>query len=278
MTDRLAPGWLNARPIAHRGLHDRTAGIPENTIAAAKAAIAGGYAIECDVQLSRDGEAMVFHDAGLGRLTGADGLVRERDAADLGQLTVLGSAERVPTLPEFLETIAGRTPLIVEVKTRFDGDLALARRTAEIVAAYDGPLAVKSFDPVIVGALAGLVPGIPRGIVAESRHDDPSYASLTEAQRHGLGQLLHFSESRPDFLSWRVDDLPNAATHSLPPSRADAGDGLDRAQRGADAPRADPCRPDGVRGLPALIRDGPASGTRRTGAPGRRAPPTGIRR
>ena len=91
MSDRLAPGWLTARPIAHRGLHDRNAGIPENTVAAAEAAIGGGYAIECDVQLSRDGEAMVFHDAGLGRLTGADGLVRERDAADLAGLTVLGS-------------------------------------------------------------------------------------------------------------------------------------------------------------------------------------------
>ncbi|AWN45852.1 glycerophosphodiester phosphodiesterase [Methylobacterium terrae] len=213
MTDRLAPDWLTARPIAHRGLHDRAAGIPENTVAAAEAAISGGYAIECDVQLSRDGEAMVFHDAGLGRLTGADGPVRERDAADLKTLTVLGSGEAVPTLPEFLSRIAGRTPLIVEVKTRHDGDLALARRTAEVVAAYDGPVAVKSFDPIVVGALADLVPGIPRGIVAESGHDDPAYAALTEAQRHGLGQLLHFSESRPDFLSWRVDDLPNAATH-----------------------------------------------------------------
>ncbi|MGE7415185.1 glycerophosphodiester phosphodiesterase [Methylobacterium tarhaniae] len=213
MSDRLAPGWLTARPIAHRGLHDRNAGIPENTVAAAEAAIEGGYAIECDVQLSRDGEAMVFHDAGLGRLTGADGLVRERDAADLGQLTVLGSAERVPTLPDFLATIAGRTPLVIEVKTRHDGDLALARRTAEVVAAYGGPVALKSFDPAIVAALADLAPGIPRGIVAESRHDDPAYASLTEAARHGLANLLHLSESRPDFLSWRVDDLPNAATH-----------------------------------------------------------------
>ncbi|MGF3025131.1 glycerophosphodiester phosphodiesterase family protein [Methylobacterium aquaticum] len=213
MTDRLAPDWLTARPIAHRGLHDRVAGIPENTIAAAEAAIAGGYAIECDVQLSRDGEAMVFHDAGLGRLTGADGLVRERDAAALGQLTVLGSAERVPTLAEFLQTIAGRTPLVIEVKARFDGDLTLARRTAEVAAAYDGPVALKSFDPAIVGALADLAPGLPRGIVAESHHDDPAYAALTEAQRHGLANLLHVSESRPDFLSWRVDDLPNAATH-----------------------------------------------------------------
>ena len=66
-----APDWLTARPIAHRGLHDRAASRPENTLAAARAAVAGGFAIECDVQLSADGEAMVFHDAALGRLTEA---------------------------------------------------------------------------------------------------------------------------------------------------------------------------------------------------------------
>ncbi len=227
---------------------------------------------------------MVFHDAGLGRLTGADGPVRERDAADLGQLTVLGSAERVPTLPEFLETIAGRTPLIVEVKTRHDGDLALARRTAEIVAAYDGPVAVKSFDPVIVGALADLIPGIPRGIVAESRHDDPSYATLTEAQRHGLGQLLHVAESRPDFLSWRVDDLPNAATHlcrllgRMPVMtwtvRTDAQVRLARRMPTRWCSRASvPDQGFAGRALTAW----PEAGTRRTGASGRPAPPRGTR-
>ncbi|MGY2050531.1 glycerophosphodiester phosphodiesterase family protein [Methylobacterium sp. JK268] len=213
MNPPLAPDWLTARPIAHRGLHDRAAGIPENTIAAAEAAIAGGYAIECDVQLSRDGEAMVFHDDGLGRLAGEPGRVRERDAAALAALAVAGSAERIPSLPDFLARIAGRTPLVIEVKSRFDGDLALARRVAAVVAAYAGPVALKSFDPAIVGALADLAPGLPRGIVAESRQDDPSYAGLSEAARTGLAQLLHFAESRPDFLSWRVDDLPNAPTH-----------------------------------------------------------------
>ncbi|ACA20795.1 glycerophosphoryl diester phosphodiesterase [Methylobacterium sp. 4-46] len=217
MTPALAPAWLTARPIAHRGLHDRAAGLPENSLAAAEAAIALGYAIECDVQLSRDGEAMVFHDEALGRLCGAPGLVRERDAADLAGLSLLGGPERVPTLPAFLSRIAGRTPLVVEVKSRFDGDLALARRTAEVVAAYAGPVALKSFDPAVVAALADLAPGLPRGIVAESRRENDAeegaYAGMSPEARASLAHLLHFAESRPDFLSWRVDDLPNAATH-----------------------------------------------------------------
>ncbi|ACL62196.1 glycerophosphodiester phosphodiesterase family protein [Methylobacterium nodulans] len=213
MTPPLAPDWLTARPIAHRGLHDRAAGIPENTLAAAEAAIAGGYAIECDVRLSGDGEAMVFHDEALGRLTGETGLVRERRAEDLARLALMGSAERIPSLPDFLGRIAGRTPLVIEVKSRHDGDLALTRRVAAIVAGYEGPVALKSFDPLVVGVLADLAPGVPRGIVAESRQDDPAYALMTAEARLSLAHLLHFAESRPDFLSWRVDDLPNAATH-----------------------------------------------------------------
>ncbi|WP_373875343.1 glycerophosphodiester phosphodiesterase family protein [Methylobacterium trifolii] len=187
---------------------------PENTIAAARAAIQAGCAIECDVQISRDGEAMVFHDEGLGRLTGAAEPVASKTAADLGTLCVAGSAERIPTLPELLAAIAGAVPLIVEVKSRFDGALALTRRVAEVLAAYDGPVALKSFDPKVVAALRGLVPEkIPRGIVAESRQDDPAYAALPESERRSLAELLHFDETRPDFLSWRVDDLPCAATH-----------------------------------------------------------------
>ena len=112
-----APAWLTARPIAHRGLHDRAAGIPENTLAAARAAIAGGYAIECDVQISADGEAMVFHDEALGRLTGAVALVAETRTDALRSLAVAGSSETIPTLPDTLAAIAGRVPLVVEVKS-----------------------------------------------------------------------------------------------------------------------------------------------------------------
>lgn len=210
---RHAPAWLTARPIAHRGLHDRADDVPENTVAAAEAAIRGGYGIECDVQISADGEAMVFHDEALGRLTPASEAVASLSATDLGHLPVAGTDARIPTLPRFLTAIGGRTPLIVEVKSRFTGDLRLARRVAEVLAAYDGPVAVKSFDPGIVAALADLAPGIPRGIVGETTQDDPAYAALPQASRRALSDLLHLAESRPDFLSWRVDDLPCAPAH-----------------------------------------------------------------
>lgn len=207
------PAWLVARPIAHRGLHDRAAGIPENTLAAADAAIAGDFGIECDVQLSADGTPMVFHDFALGRLSEATEAVRERRAADLEVLAVGGTTERIPRLVALLARVAGRVPLVVEIKSRFDGDLALAERTAAAVAGYAGPLALKSFDPEIVAALAGLAPDRPRGLIAESDTTGPAYAALSPERRHALANLLHLDISRPDFLSWRVGDLPCAAPY-----------------------------------------------------------------
>ena len=209
-----APSWLTARPIAHRGLHDRAAGIPENTLAAARAAVARGFAIECDVQLTADGEAVVFHDFALGRLTERSEPVASLTTAELARLAVAGTDETITPLPAFLAAIGGAVPLVVEIKSRFDGDLALTRRVAEVASGYDGPLALKSFDPRVVAALRALVPErIPRGIVAESSQDDPAYAALPESERRALANLLHLEETRPDFLSWRVDDLPCAATY-----------------------------------------------------------------
>jgi glycerophosphoryl diester phosphodiesterase len=205
-----APSWLVARPIAHRGLHDPRAGIFENTLAAAEAAIAGGFAIECDVQDTADGEAVVFHDFTLDRLTVEKGPVRERKASELEQVAVGATADRIPRLAAFLERIAGRTPLIIEIKSRFDGDLALTRRTVELVSDYDGPVAIKSFDPIIVEAVRGLAPDLPRGIVAESRYQGGDWNRLTPTLKHELGNLLHLERTRPDFLSWRVADLPSA--------------------------------------------------------------------
>lgn len=210
----MAPDWLTARPIAHRGLHERAAGRPENTLAAARAAVDAGFSIECDVQRSADGEAMVFHDPALGRLTQVGDPVASRTAADLGTLSVAGTSETIPTLAAFLLAVGAAVPVIVEVKSSYDGDLRLAQRTAEVIAGHDGPVAVKSFDPQVVAALRDLCPKtIPRGIVAESTQHDPAYAAMTWATRRALSNLLHFTESRPDFLSWRVDDLPCAPTY-----------------------------------------------------------------
>lgn len=237
-----APGWLTARPIAHRGLHDPARGPFENTPGAADAAIAAGFAIECDVQLSADGEAMVFHDHALDRLTAATGPVGSRSAAELGRLAVGGSADRIPTLAAFLDRIAGRVPLVVEIKSRFDGDERLAERTAAVLAGRREPVAVKSFDPAIVSLLRRIAPDLPRGVVAQGAYEGGEWTRLDAGMRHAMANLLHWNETRPDFLSFRHLDLPNAATH-LPRllagtpvvtwtirSQADA----DRAQDSAD--------------------------------------------
>ncbi|HEV7335154.1 MAG TPA: glycerophosphodiester phosphodiesterase family protein [Bosea sp. (in: a-proteobacteria)] len=208
-----AEPWLTARPIAHRGLHDLAGGVIENSISAAQAAIAGGFAIECDVQLSADEEALVFHDFTLDRLTGETGRVDARKAAELSGIGLTGSGDKIPTLTGFLAAIGGKTPLVIEIKSRFDGDLRLAKRTAEIVAGRkDRPIVLKSFDPVVVAALRELAPGFARGIVAMSAYDAyRDYDPLSAAQKHALANLLHFGESQPDFVSWKVADLPTAA-------------------------------------------------------------------
>lgn len=211
----VGPNWLTARPIAHRGLHDSALGIVENSLSAARDAIASGFAIECDVQCTQDGEAVVFHDFKLDRLTALSGTVIEQTAATLGGLTLGSSADRIATLPEFLSVIAGQVPLICEIKSAFNGDLRLTERVAEIALGYDGPLALKSFDPAVLIALRGNTElqtrRLPMGIVAEARYSDPEWAHLDDGRKRELAALTHVAETRPDFLSYFVNDLPHAA-------------------------------------------------------------------
>jgi glycerophosphoryl diester phosphodiesterase len=203
------------RPIAHRGLHDRATLLLENTISAAQAAIAAGFGIECDIQLSSDGEAMVFHDHTLDRLTGAEGPVGARTAAALSVLTVGGCADTIPTLHAFLDAITAQTPLVVEVKSRFDGDLRLVERLVAVLESrgYADPVVVKSFDPAIIAHLRRIAPSIPRGIVGQSRYDGGDVASLSEERLRDMTDLLHWEHTQPQFLSWRYADLPAAAPH-----------------------------------------------------------------
>ena len=205
-----APAWLTTRPIAHRGLHDKAARIVENTPAAAAAAIAASYAIECDVQLTRDGEAVVFHDDRLGRLLRARGTVSDRTALELADVSFRDGDDRVPSLGAYLALIAGRVPLICEIKGRFDGDTRLADRAVAVAEAYAGPLAFKSFDPAIIAHLRRRGASQPLGIVAERRYSFRDWRFLSRNQRFGLANFLHFSESQPDFLSFCVEDLPCA--------------------------------------------------------------------
>jgi glycerophosphoryl diester phosphodiesterase len=205
-----APAWLTARPIAHRGLHSKARGVVENTRAAARAAIAGSYAIECDIQLACDGEAVVFHDFTLDRLTEAKGGLDFFSARDLAAIAYKDCGETVASLPDFLREIGGATPLVIEIKSRFDGDHRLAARLLAILSGYEGPASVKSFDPSVLAFLRGQEFDRPIGLVAQARYDGAEWPELTAEQRFALAALTDFSSVRPDFLSWHVGDLPHA--------------------------------------------------------------------
>jgi len=206
-----APDWLTARPVAHRGLHDAARGIIENMPAAAQAAVAGNYAIECDIQLSADGEAMVHHDGALGRLTEGSGRLRDKTAAELKSVPFKATAERMMTLTDLCALVAGRVPLVIEVKSVFDGDRKLVKRMAEVLSSYQGPAVGMSFDPDQVMALRELIPSRPRGIVAERYYTAEDWPEASPAQRHDMTHLRHFFRTRPDFVAYYVDELPSLA-------------------------------------------------------------------
>jgi glycerophosphoryl diester phosphodiesterase len=206
-----APDWLTARPVAHRGLHDRARGIIENMPGAVSAAIAGNFAVEVDIQLSADGEAMVHHDDELGRLTDGTGALRSLTAAELKQVAFKDTPERMMTLGDLCDLTAGRVPMVIEVKSRFDGDRKLVKRMADMLAAYRGPAAGMSFDPDQVIALRELAPKLPRGIVAERHYTADDWPEASPAQRRDMTHLRHFFRSRPHFVSYHVNDLPAVA-------------------------------------------------------------------
>jgi glycerophosphoryl diester phosphodiesterase len=206
-----APDWLTARPVAHRGLHDRARGIVENMPAAIRAAIAGNFSIEVDIQRSADGEAMVHHDDELGRLTDGAGALRDMTSSQLKAVTFKDTPERMISLGDLCDLVAGRAPLVVEVKSHFDGDRKLVSRMAEVLSSYRGPAVGMSFDPDQVLAIRELMPQLPRGVTAETTYEEADWPQTTPAQRRGMRHLRHAFQTQPHFVAFRVDDLPAAA-------------------------------------------------------------------
>ncbi|MEA3047047.1 MAG: hypothetical protein QOJ53_1379 [Sphingomonadales bacterium] len=198
---------LIAKPFAHRGLHGE--GRIENSRAAFAAAIAAGHGIELDVQASADGEAVVFHDYDLERLTEGDGALRTLGAAELGRIRLKGSDETIPTLAEILALVAGRAPLLIEVKSPGRRVAGLTRAVLRALADYRGPVAVMSFNPGIGRRLARLAPHILRGLVVTEDG---------QPRRRRIRRRLALWWSRPDFLAYDIRDLPSrfAAAARLP--------------------------------------------------------------
>ena len=202
------------RPIAHRGLHNASRGIVENTAPAFKAAIEKGYGIECDLRPADDGTPMVFHDLELARLVDAPGRITDHAPAALARLTYRGNSERMVSFADFLDLVAGRAPLLVEVKSEWTSpDAAFLRAIAGHSTAYRGPLALMSFDPSIMAGLKALAPGVPRGIVA-GLYEGPGWWQdrLDKERAFRLSHLLESGPAEPHFFSYHVKALPTPVT------------------------------------------------------------------
>jgi glycerophosphoryl diester phosphodiesterase len=203
--------WLTARPLAHRGLHDALAGVIENTASAFAAAIAGGYGIETDLQISADGEAMVHHDDALGRLTEGSGWLADMAAADIKRVRFKTSADRILSLGELCDLVGGRASVVLELKSHFDGDRRLVQRCAHVLANYAGPVAVMSFDPAMIEVARWIAPHLTRGIVAERHYSHHEWDRFSHSEKRSMAWLLHVNRTRPHFIAYGVKDLPAIA-------------------------------------------------------------------
>jgi len=207
-------GW-QLGPIAHRGLHNSALGRPENTTSAFAAAIAKGYAFECDVQAALGDEPVVFHDEDLGRLMEAHGPVADRSPADLARLAYKGGGtNHIPTLAEMLAQVSGHVPVVVEIKTLFEPPGAFVTRVAEIASTYTGPLALMSFDHKAMALVRKVAPGIPRGMISY-RWDDDWMPQLPASEWAKLRDLAYAGEVAPSFIAYDIDDLPEPAPLDL---------------------------------------------------------------
>ncbi len=209
------------RPFAHRTLHDVQQGRPENSLAGARAALDAGYAMEIDLQLSSDGVPMVFHDYGLGRLTDETGPLAQRTAAELQQIQLKGGDEGIPTLQEFLDLVDGQVPLLIEIKDQ-DGALGphtgdMEQAVCELLNAYDGPVALMSFNPHSMAKCARYAPDIPRGLVTDSFSNEKweimprarldELVSIPDYERVGASFISHHWENLQSKPVSRIRDL-----------------------------------------------------------------------
>ncbi len=154
---------------------------------------------------------MVHHDDALGRLTEGSGALLGKTSAELKAVTFKTTSERMMTLADLCALVAGRVPLVIEVKSHFDGDRKLVKRMAEVLSSYDGPAVGMSFDPDQVLALRELLPSRPRGIVAERHYSETDWPDASPAQRHDMTHLRHFFRTQPDFVAYWVNELPATA-------------------------------------------------------------------
>jgi glycerophosphoryl diester phosphodiesterase len=203
-----APAWLTQTPIAHRGLH--SPGVPENSLAAIEAAVAAGLPVEIDIQPTADGRVVCFHDWNLQRMTGRDGRVAATKSGELSDLRLLGTGEGIPFFEDVLRLVAGRQPLVIEIKNRRQPEGMEAAMSA-ILKDYQGAYVVHSFNPFSLGWLRRNAPWIVRGqISCAFDTDDMATWKKLLLEHYAMNWM-----SRPHFISHQIKRLPSPVTSVL---------------------------------------------------------------
>ena len=212
------PNDLIKTPITHRALHDRAAGVIENSTSAIEAAINAGYGIELDLQCSKDGIAMVFHDDQMNRLTEERGLVRDFTCAELRAIKLTDSEDTIAPLRDILKLVDGRVPLLLEIKdqslTLGDLDGVLEKAVAEELANYTGSVAVMSFNPNSVALMQTYAPNVPRGLTT----CDFALASWPQCDQDRLERLKTLSDYKSvnaSFISHDCKDLSSPYVQTI---------------------------------------------------------------
>lgn len=220
MTAPRLPERLKRLPVAHRALHNADATCPENSLAAIRAAMTAGYAIELDLQLSANGDVFVFHDEDLSRVTGASGRVDKTPSDRLKALTLLGGREAPPPLAEVLALVSGAVPLLLEFKAQRDGGERLVAAAAALLRGYRGDLAVMSFDPGIVSLLARDLPDVARGLTTMTWRGAEA-EGLSKATLARLNAIADYEATGATFISHHHRDLDSAPVTRLREQGAD---------------------------------------------------------
>ena len=194
------------RNIAHRGLFCKDQSVPENSLAAVVNACEHGYGMELDVQLSRDGKVVVFHDDTLDRMCGVNSRVNELTYDELSELSLAGTDQSIPLFAEVLKTVSGKGPLIVELKT-CSKRAELCRKTYDLLKEYKGEYCIESFDPFIVRWFKKNAKHIFRGFLSQppKNYGDSFKDKVTGTL---LGRLLFNFLARPEFIAYKIGKKP----------------------------------------------------------------------
>ena len=207
------PGWdvLSGVRYAHRGLHDMSLGVPENSLAAFRRAVEHGFGAELDVHLMADGALAVVHDSSLARVCGKPVCIEDLTAADLPDCTLMGTEETVPLLRDVLALFEGGTPLIIELKVERGNAFALTDAVVAELEGWNGTYCIESFHPAVLLRMRDRYPEVIRGQLSENFLKNKADTTLPLPVRFVLTNLLTSAVTGPDFIAYKWQDRSSPA-------------------------------------------------------------------